>query len=97
MADESPPAQGRTWFSDAVLLAISTAVAYAVSFTFETAYADYFGYPWWLIEVDIGKLLIAWAAILTVVAFFFMFFSSLAIGLSSRIAKLFLLVSSPIT
>jgi hypothetical protein len=90
MAEDSPPAQSRTWFSEGVLLALSTAVAYAVAFAFETGYADYFGYPWWLVQVDLSKVLVAWAAVLTAATVLFVIITSFAIVLPSRIARLFL-------
>jgi hypothetical protein len=90
MTEDSRPAQNRNWLSEGVLLALSTAVAYGVAFAFETGYADYFGYPWWLIQVDLGKLLTAWAAVLTAAALLFVFLSSFAILLPSQIARIFL-------
>lgn len=49
--------------TEAALLALSPLVAYSVAFVFETGYADYFGYPHYLIEVTLMGGLRAWASL----------------------------------
>lgn len=61
----TPRSLGRFILSEGVLLALASAAAYAVAFRYETGYADYFRYPYWLIEVSWIVVLRAWGTLLT--------------------------------
>jgi hypothetical protein len=49
--------------TEGIVLALSTVAAYAVAYSFETGYADCFGYPHWLIDVGLTSALTAWITI----------------------------------
>lgn len=50
-------------FSEATLLAVLTALSYAVAYSFEIGVAQYFGYPLWLIDLSIWQVLRTFAII----------------------------------
>jgi len=59
-----PRSLGRFILSEGVLLALSSGAAYTVAFIYEMGYADYFRYPYWLIEVSWINVLLAWGSLL---------------------------------
>lgn len=69
----SSPKNRPSFFTDAVLIAIATALAYAIAFAYEAGFADHFGYPRWLIEVNLLGILIAWGALFATFALVFSF------------------------
>src|ERR1700675_3249792 len=56
----APPGERRSFFSEGVLLAATPAAAYALAFNYENGWANYFGYPNWMIDVTWIGVLIAW-------------------------------------
>lgn len=61
MAEAQSPR--RRILTEAVLLAMSTALAYAVAFLYETGFADCYGYPKWLIDIGVANLVLAWVSV----------------------------------
>ncbi len=64
-ANDEVPENRRGHFGEAILLAISPVVAYVVAFAFESGYAEGFGYPTWVIEIQPANVAIAWAGMAT--------------------------------
>lgn len=66
--------------TEGVILAASTAAAYAIAFAFESGHADCYGFPHWAIEVSLVNVILAWATIAVttlVLALLFFFFGGL--------------------
>jgi hypothetical protein len=61
MAEAESPR--RRILSEAVLLAMSTALTYAIAFLYETGFADCYGYPKWLIDIGLANLALAWVSV----------------------------------
>jgi len=75
----SPPPRlnpGPSLLTEGIVLALSTAAAYAIAFAFESGYADCYGYPSWLVEVSSASVVLSLTTIasaLLFIAFLFVF------------------------
>jgi hypothetical protein len=60
---EKPRTKAQPLIREGFFLAAVSATAYYIAFSFETGYADCFGYPHWAIDVSTLSVIIAWASI----------------------------------
>jgi len=72
---------------EGLLLALSAPFAYAVAFSYEAGFADHFGYPSFLIQVDLRGALVAWLILLPVILFVLQAAVTLMMVLPTRVAR----------
>jgi hypothetical protein len=53
---------------ETTLLAVYTAISYAVAYAFDVGVAEYYGYPAWLVRLDIWSVLLAFGVMLNLTA-----------------------------
>ena len=90
MADtEKPIIKSQPLIREGFILAAISATAYYVAFSFETGYADCFGYPHWAIEVSSLSIIIAWASIAGFLLLASIFYLSLGLFIPVRTFRIF--------
>jgi hypothetical protein len=79
---------GSILVGETLLLAFTSAAAYAIAFSYEVGYADHFGYPVWLIQVDFRAALLIWGALFVVALAVGQFLVSLTWDLSPMVTSI---------
>jgi len=54
----------RAWLGEATVLGTLTGLSYAVAYWFERGIADYYGYPYWMIDVGVSSVLLSLSSII---------------------------------
>jgi hypothetical protein len=69
VVEEPAVSAPKSWITETVILSAVPVIAYAMAFAYEKGFAEYYGYPDWLIEVNLQSVLIM-ASVLFIVAIF---------------------------
>jgi hypothetical protein len=94
--ETSPTSSGRNtrpFLTEGIILALSSFVAYSIARSYELGFADYFGFPHWMVSLDFPTVLVAWTGLLGSLALWYLLAFSFLVVVPARTARVAFLVS----